>query len=238
LNRAPWPVLKEAIDASFPAEGDRYTIPLFKGMDDDELLAFQEKYQALLPESSIELLQHCRGFDHAELNEVRFDRLADKGLGDFLFKPMLIAQNEEGLSWLLNISPASGDWGKIYVLDKRHHACALQAENLATFFDQLFHAAGHSINWLNHIQHKVIPSLRKDSPPGIGVLEASHQGDDSLRRVARHLPKNARIFDMRYARPGDGFSWGESHIQATAEHDIFAILPIKKPRWKWLPFFK
>lgn len=231
-------MLKEAIDNSFPAEGDRYAIPLLEGMTEQELLDFQSDYQALLPEAAIELLQNSRGFGYANLNEVRFDRVAEEAMGGFLFKPLLIAKDDEGLLWLLNTSQVSGEWGKIYVLDKRHHACALQAESLATFFDQLFHAAGHSISWLDHIRNKVIPALRKESPPGISILEASRQGDDSIRRVARLLPKNARIFDMRHAKPGDGFSWGESEIKATAVQDIFAILPINKPRWKWLPFLK
>ncbi|MEZ4686123.1 MAG: SMI1/KNR4 family protein [Bacteroidia bacterium] len=207
-------------------------------MTEEQISDFRKSLGLPLPTSVASLLRHCRGFGYFSLEEIRFDRVASVSENPLLKKAILLAQNQEGLKWLLGIDPASGDWGKVYVFDEKHHACVLQAENLANFLEQLFHAAGHQINWLEHITGKVVPALRKESPPGLGVLDAASQSDEHLRRAARELPKKGRIFDMRDAKPGDGFSWGNSRLTATDSLDIFAIIPDKKRLWKWLPFLK
>ena len=230
--REPWPIIENALSGTFPAEGERFSPELLPGFSPEQLDDYSALFSAPVPEGIKTLLLHTTGFGYYSLNEVRFDRTQGTGNIPFLPDAVLLCEDKQGVKWLADIDTETGDWGVIYAINMRTNTCAIQANDLPGFLEQLFHTVSSKVNWLSHIREKVLPDLSSNPPSGIDMVTAGKTSDNALRAITRNLPNAAVLFDMRNAQPGDGFSWGKGHIQASAERGLFVVIPESRPFWK------
>ena len=230
--REPWPIIENALSGSFPAEGERFSPELFPGLSPEQFDLYAASFSTPVPKAIKNLLLNTTGFGYYSLNQIRFDHAQGSGNVPLLPDSVLICNDEQGTRWLADIDKQTGDWSTIYAVNMANSICAVQANDLSGFLDQLFHTVASKVNWLAHIREKVLPDLQSNTPPGMDMVTAGKNADISLRTLARNLPTTAVLFDMRKAQPGDGFCWGKGKIQATTQKGVFAVIPEKRPFWK------
>ncbi|MFJ4093125.1 SMI1/KNR4 family protein [Kitasatospora sp. NPDC089913] len=197
---------------------------------------------APVPPAEREVLRHLGGFSVPPV-EVRLTghprQRSNPALPDL--RQVVADDGGGGLTWV-DIAP-DGTWGQV-LMQYREGGLYVQAPSLAVWLDRLVTTAEDlvdEIGFEDGVQpyadefwdalHPDGPSLPLHPAPSLRT-DATDAADPTLAALARHVPDNALVADLRDAAPGSHARFdracGPHRLLRAADAPVFAAVP-----WDW-----
>jgi hypothetical protein len=229
----PLEIIRRAqADTLVDEDGHAVRLELLPGLSDTELQDFADQVPCRVPQEIAELLGACSGF-YGTLERVDFTGR------DLMFEfeqafpyGVPIAADGCGNFWVVDLHPSTMGWGPIYFVCHDAPVILYQAGSLEPFLVELFRKfeVPHR-SLIDDVHEDRLAHVWRTNP---GVLSYEHclrSEDPILSAFARELDDSFQIIDLRWARPGDGFSWGrygpQTPIERFGTHAVFAY---QKPK--------
>ena len=213
-------------------DGNVVTLELFSGLSNTELQDFANRLPCRIPPEIAELLGACSGF-YGTVEQVDFSGR------DLMFEfeaafpyGLPIAADGYGNFWVVDLLPATINWGPIYFACHDAPVILYQADSLDQFLRELFRMfePPHQ-SLIDDVHEDRLAHVWQTNPGVLSHEQCLRSEDPILSAFARKLDESFQIIDLRLAKPGDGFSWGrygpKTQIQRFGTHAVFAY---KKPK--------
>lgn len=230
----PADVIREAMGKALVDEdGESVRLELLPPLSDSEIASFAERLPCPLPPEIRELLSVCSGFEGSAADVVDFTGVRCLFDYEAVFPHGLpIAADGFGNFWVVDLQPASQDWGPIYFARHDTPVILYQSPNLAHFLVELLK--------LSEPPHRsLVDDVHEDrlfqvwrNNPGVRPREECLASDDlELRGFAKELDPWFEIVDLREPRPGVGFSWGRYGPNTVVRrHGTLPIFAYQEPQ--------
>lgn len=198
---------------------------LLPGMSEAEIQRFEEGLPSRLPSKIRELLTYCRGFESAAL--VDFSGVSDFEFADGFPYGHPIGHDGSGNYWVVDLSPASADWGPIYYVSHDPPVILCQCESLETFLQEVVKTMRPPFESLiDEVRNDVRFQVWSSNPGVMTQAEAASSPDPALANIAGQLSPEWLLVDLRGVPPGMGFSWGrygaDTDVRRFGDEPIFA----------------
>jgi hypothetical protein len=229
----PLEIIRQAqADTLIDEDGQVVTLELLPGLSQTELHAFAGQVPCRIPPEIAELLSACRGF-YGTVEQVDFTG------SDLMFEfesvfpyGLPIAADGYGNFWVVDLHPCTVQWGPIYFVCHDAPVILYQTDSLEQFLSELF-------RMFKPPHQSLVDDVHEDRRAHVwqtntGVLsyeQCLQSGDPILSAFARELDDRFQVVDLRWAKPGDGFSWGrygpKTLVRRFGTHAVFAY---QKPK--------
>ncbi|MGX5820238.1 SMI1/KNR4 family protein [Chitinophaga lutea] len=189
---------------------EEYTIELMPGLPDEEIDAIARQLRTShIPDEIRELLQFSSGFLFYGLDAITFDGTIEFEHRSLIPKPIHIAGDGYGNSWVLDVAQ-DGTWGPVFYVSMDPAVLVKQAENLTEFLQQL-HEFGKETrkSSIGMVQEIVVNDIWNREDGLVSRDEAIDNGDEAMAIFVGQLPYNVYIGDLRNKPIGTGFAWGK-----------------------------
>jgi hypothetical protein len=229
----PIEIIRRAQAATLVDEdGQVVALELLPGLSRTELDEFARQVPCPIPPEIEELLSACRGF-YGTVEQVDFTGWDLS----FEFEPVFphglpIAADGYGNFWVVDLHPHSVQWGPIYFACHDAPVILYQADSLEQFLRELFRMfePPHE-SLVDDVHEDRLANVWRTNPGVLSYEQCLRSGDPILSDFARELDDGFEIIDLRWAKPGDGFSWGRygpnTLFRRFGTHAVFAC---KKPK--------
>ncbi len=204
----PTEYLKSIVNERYTNEdGERFSINLKAGLDEEEITAFEYRLPGKLPTEIRALLEFSSGFEFYIFN-VTFTGSGDFGFEELVRNPIMLTDDGSGNFWVLEVSD-NGIWGKVYYVCHDPPVLVKHSENLTQF---LQHLHDYGQNWskshFDIIYEHTVWKLDKESNY-LTLEDAMNSKDDELIAFTSKLAGDFLIADLRGKPLGSGFEWGK-----------------------------
>jgi hypothetical protein len=224
----PLEIIRQAqADTLVDEDGRVVTMELLPGLSREELEDFARQLPCRIPGEIAELLGACRGF-YGTVEQVDFTGR------DLMFEfeavfpfGLPIAADGYGNFWVVDLHPATTEWGPIYFACHDAPVILYQADSLEQFLSELFRMFKPPHRSLvDDVHEDRIAHVWRTNPGVLSYEQCLHSDDPVLSAFARELDSSFQIIDLRRAKPGEGFSWGRYGPRALVKrfgtHAVFA----------------
>ena len=218
-------------------DGGSHVLELLPPATEGQLRALEAGLPGPLPAEIREALQVTTGLANGPLESFSLLDLEGFGLEDAFPHPYAIAHDGSGNYWILDLLPDSDAWGPVYFACHDPAVIACQADSIETFLrDVIALWQPGAPSAVHRMQEAVIHRLWRDETGLLTPADAAERGDAVLAGFAGGLPAEARIADLRSARPEQGFAWGRfgprTEIRRAGAERLWALIPPpSKPGW-------
>ncbi len=192
-------------------DGNEHVLETSPPLSAEEIDAIERGLPCRLPENMRALLGFARGFANGPLESFDFGGLpgAPFEFPEVFPNGVPIAHDGFGNYWVVDLTPASMEWGPMFYACHDAPVMVYQCDNLAQFLEDFRELVTppHEgpIDW---VHEQAVPNVWDNDPGVISRPAALASGDSELRAFAESLDDSWSIVDLRDAVTGDGFAWG------------------------------
>ena len=211
-------------------DGKPHVLELLPPATEAEIRKLEAALPAPLPGEIRDALRVTTGLANGPLESFSLLDLEGFGLDEAFPHPYSIAHDGAGNYWILDLLPEPGPWGPVYYACHDPAVIACQAASIEAFLrDIVAMWAPGQASAVSRMHDEVVHRIWRENPGLLTPAEAAGRADPTLAALAAALPVEARIADLRDARPGQGFSWGRfgprTEIRRAGRDRLWALIP-------------
>ena len=211
-------------------DGETHALELLPPATEVEIRKLEAGLPAPLPDEIRDALRVTTGLANGPLESFSLLDLEGFGLEEAFPHPYSIAHDGYGNFWILDLLPGPGPWGPVFYACHDPAVIACQAESIETFLqDVVAMWRPGQTNPVARMHEEVVHRIWREHPDLLTPEEAARRADLALAAFAATLPVEARIADLRNARPGQGFAWGRfgprTELRRAGRERLWALIP-------------
>lgn len=234
-------VLRAAAGESFhDYDGRSMLLTLRPGLEPTAIDRFAARLGAPLPPEIRELLEYSQGFDFPPVDRLDFCGRGAFGYPHIFPCGLTLAGDGFGNTWIVDIDPATGEWGPVFFVSHDPPVVVLQSPDVGSFLKELFELGRpRRVSALERVRGNATAAVWRYRDGAIPRADAVRSDDPELKAFAASLGQESEVFDLRVFKEGLGFAI-DSAEKTVRRHGALRIFAIEgKPRQKsfWLRFF-
>jgi cell wall assembly regulator SMI1 len=216
-------------------DGQAHVLELRPPATDAELRRLEETLPAPLPDEIRAALGVTTGLVNGPLESFSLLDLEGFGLEEAFPHVYSIAHDGYGNYWVLDLSPDPGAWGPVFYACHDPAVIAYQAESIEAFLrDVVAMWQPGQRSPVDRMHEEDVHRIWRDDSGLLTPAAGAGSDDPVLAAFAAALPVEARIADLRGARPGQGFAWGRfgprTEIRRAGRERLWALIPPERKK--------